>query len=448
MIVRCVLALICISILSPSSVVVRSFPASTSSASAGMCASSSSSLSSPSRGGDNFTSRPRRRLPPDVVVVESSPSHPRRPIVIGYAHDASSGKAERAILDGCDIIVWSFLHLDIDQDDDGTTTTTGGGRGGRIRTALDLDAIGRIRNAHADVIHLAAFGGWNGPHPPSSLSSSSSSGVVMTGRLWFEVFDEFNLANGDIFDGIDWDYEGHDDLSSPTSRFTLETLDAMVEFSIEAKARGYIVSMAPAESYLDPTIEVGGIDAVFSTDLDLLPRSWTHDRYGATDDDRDVVRKAGFSHAGRQCYAYVLAKAGMDTFDWISLQLYEAYSPFAHDVHRKRMVQDEALMMRIRRLVDGYTIEGLPLDDASSYEVRVPPSKLVIGIANGWADGMKFCRVDPTSIRRAYETTVAEYGRGFLGVMFWTVEEEGSGDDADDRRVTHSLRREFEYLGP
>ena len=269
----------------------------------------------------------------------------------------------------------------------------------------------------------------------------------MTGRLWFDVFDEFNLANGDVFDGIDWDYEGHDDLSSPTSRFTLETLDAMVEFSIEAKARGYIVSMAPAESYLDPTIEVGGIDAVFSTDLDLLPRSWTHDRYGATDDDRDVVRKAGFSHAGRQCYAYVLAKAGMDTFDWISLQLYEAYSPFAHDVHRKRMAEDEALMMRIRRLVDGYTILALPIDGASSYEVRVPPSKLVIGIANGWADGMKFCRVDPISIRRAYEATAAEYGRGFLGVMFWTVEEEG-GDDADDRRLTHSLRREFENLGP
>ena len=268
----------------------------------------------------------------------------------------------------------------------------------------------------------------------------------MTGKRWFEVFDDFNLSHGDPFDGIDWDYEGHDDRSSPTSRFTLETLDVMVDFSVEAKKRGYIVSMAPAESYLDPTIEVGGIDAVFSTDLDLPPRSYTYDRYGATDDDRDLVRRAGFSHAGRQCYAYVLARAGMETFDWVSLQLYEAYSPFAHDVHRKRMGQDEALMMRIRRLVDGYAITGLPLD-ASTHEVRVPPSKLVIGIANGWADGLKFCRVDPSSIRRAYETTVAEYGRGFLGVMFWTLEEEG-GDDADDRRLTHSLTREFDNPSP
>ena len=97
-------------------------------------------------------------------------------------------------------------------------------------------------------------------------------------------------------DGIDWDYEGHDDPNSPTSHFSVGTLDAMADFSVEAKSLGYVVSMAPAESYLDPTIEVGGIDAVFSTDLDLPPRSWTHDRYGATDDDRDVA-------GGRQDHA-------------------------------------------------------------------------------------------------------------------------------------------------
>ena len=85
------------------------------------------------------------------------------------------------------------------------------------------------------------------------------------------------------------------------------------------------------------------------------------------------------------------------------------------------MGQDEVLMMLIRRLVNGYAITGLPLD-ASTHEVRVPPSKLVIGIANGWADGLKFCCMDPSSIRCAYETTVTEYGRGFLGVMFCTLE--------------------------
>ena len=76
----------------------------------------------------------------------------------------------------------------------------------------------------------------------------------------------------------------------------------------------------------------------------------------------------------------------------------------------------------------------------------MPPSKIVLGIANGWADGVKFCRVDPRAVRSAYESTIAEYGRGFLGVMFWTIEEEG-GDDADDDRLAYKLIREFKDLG-
>jgi len=244
----------------------------------------------------------------------------------------------------------------------------------------------------------------------------------------------------------------------------MDTLDAMADFSIEAKSRGYVVSMAPAESYLDPTIEVGGSSAdesAFSLDLALPPRSWTFDRYGATDDDRYRVRDAGFSHAGRQCYARVLSKAGIETFDWVSLQLYEAYSPFAHDLHSKQMDQVEALMMRVRGLVDGFVVTGLPPSSSAAggatteYEVRVPPSKIVLGIANGWVDGVKFCRVDPRSVRKAYESTHAEYGRGFLGVMFWTIEEEGGGrkgeggdDDVDDDdRLAHMLSREFKDLG-
>ncbi len=80
--------------------------------------------------------------------------------------------------------------------------------------------------------------------------------------------------------------------------------------SVYAKKRGYIVSMAPIESYNDPMIEVSGIDAVFLTDLDLPPRSYTYNWYGVTNNDRDLVRRAGFYHAGRQCYAYVLARPG------------------------------------------------------------------------------------------------------------------------------------------
>ena len=370
------------------------------------------------------------------------PSPLTAPIIIGYAHDAKSGKATQAIQDGATVIIWSFLHLESTPTDDGDGDGDGGvSKGeeeyqelGTIRTDLDLEEIQNICDEYKHVIHLAAFGGWNGPHPPDTLS----------GKQWFHVFLEYNKVHGDIFDGIDWDYEGHDDLSSPTAKFTTNTLDVMVDFSVEAKKHGMIVSMAPAESYLDATIEPGSIDEQFSLDLGLPPRAWTSDRYHATDEDKELVKSRGFSHAGRQCYAYVLAKAGMDTFDWISIQLYEAYSPFAHDIYRRQMKQLDALMLRVQRLVDGYTVTNLPLESSSDYEVKVPPSKLVIGIANGWADGLKFCKVEPVAVKDAYEATMNKYGEGFLGVMFWTIEEEGKDNGS---RLTHSLNTEFQKIG-
>lgn len=358
------------------------------------------------------------------------------PIIIGYASNAKSGKTEQAIRDGANVIIWSFLHLELDDDNDTTSQQQqqkAEQADGKIGTQLDLEQIRTIRDKYEHVIHLAAFGGWNGPHPPGS----------MTGKQWFEVFLHFNKANGHLFDGIDWDYEGHDDLKSPTAKFTLDTLDVMVDFSLEAKKHDIIVSMAPAESYLDASINPGSIDGKFSLDLDLPPRAWASDRYHASAEDVELIQSKGFSHAGRQCYAYVLAKAGMDTFDWISIQFYESYSPFAHDAHRRKLDQLDALMIRIHRLIEGYKVTDLPLE-SSEYEIKVPASKLVLGIANKWADGLKVCKVESSSVKTAYESTLEKYGEGFLGVMFWTIEEEGE-DDAT--RLTHSLNREFKYLG-
>lgn len=403
-----------------------------------------------------------------MTKSSSSISSTSSPIIIGYASNPNSGKVERAIHDGASVIIWSFVHFEI------VDTTLPSSLGGRIRTSLDLDAIRKIRNSqNKEVIHLAAFGGWNGPHPPSGL----------TGTQWVDVFDEFNTIHAaniyddersQLFDGIDWDYEGHDDITSSTSQFSIETLDIVVDFSIEAKSRGYIVSMAPAESYLDSTINIGSVDGEFSLALNLPPRAWSTSS-SATDEDRTIIDNANFRHAGRQCYAYILAKAGIDTFDWISIQLYEAYSPIAHDIHRKHIDQTLALMKRIRSFVTGYTVTGLPLlldvdssssssstlsvlsheDTTTQFVVQIPLEKLVIGIANYWVDGMKFCKVNPKAIRLAYEQTMLEYnGRGFLGVMFWTVEEEGGGgaldtndDDDTEKRLTSLLNREFNNIG-
>ena len=150
------------------------------------------------------------------------------PIIIGYASNPTSGKAERAIRDdGIHVIIWSFIHMHIsnnEEEGDGNTAVP------TIQTSLDLEEIKKIRNNYEHVVHLAAFGGWNGPHPPGQL----------TGKQWFNIFHQFNIDNGYLFDGIDWDYEGHDDLDADTATFTLETFDVMVDFSLEAKIHDMI----------------------------------------------------------------------------------------------------------------------------------------------------------------------------------------------------------------
>jgi len=87
---------------------------------------------------------------------------------------------------------------------------------------------------------------------------------------------QFNEEHGFIFDGVDWDYEGHDDLDAPMATFTLQKLDIMADFSVYAKSRyRMIVSMAPTESYLDVMADKGSSDAAYSLRLDFSLRAWT-----------------------------------------------------------------------------------------------------------------------------------------------------------------------------
>ena len=104
------------------------------------------------------------------TVVEKGAPHKLRDG--GPAAVSIVGKAARAIEDGAGVIIWSFVHMKLD------------GEKGMIETALDLEEIRIIRDKYEQVVHLAAFGGWNGPHPPGKLS----------GKEWCEVFVEFMRA--------------------------------------------------------------------------------------------------------------------------------------------------------------------------------------------------------------------------------------------------------------
>ena len=258
---------------------------------------------------------------PSSTISESaidSSHNVKVPLPIGYCHNAPTEKIEEAIENGVNVIVWSFIHMDVDNSNTSTKQNP------IIRTDLPMEQIKQIKAKYKNknLIHMAAFGGWNGPHPPINENIS--------GIEWCRAFMKFNQRHENVFDGIDWDLEGHDDREAPTSRFTIEVLDIMAEFSIEAKKTyGLLVSLAPAESYLDPllhlqyekdqmihsenTKEDNEYETnTFSLRLNLFPPVWDQRVL-----DRQYIKDTGFSHAGKQCYAYVLHRAGVDTFDWI-----------------------------------------------------------------------------------------------------------------------------------
>lgn len=65
-----------------------------------------------------------------------------------------------------------------------------------------------------------------------------------------------------------------------------------------------------------------------------------------------------------------------------------------------------------------------PTAGVPSQAVRVPPSQLVIGLANGWAGGAKTILMMPADVGAAYASLQAR-GLAPRGFVFWTITEEG-----------------------
>jgi beta-glucosidase len=160
----------------------------------------------------------RRQLPPQVMI--------------GYATDCND-KVATAVRQGVNVVVWSFMEMLRTYDEEVVVAGN----------SLDFECIRQLiatldSEGFSDTVHLVSFGGWNGPHLDTSL----------TAQKWYSIWKE---RVGDIFHGIDWDLEGHDDLDSPTNVFSVECLDQMGCISRLAKDDGYIIGMAPPQSYLD-----------------------------------------------------------------------------------------------------------------------------------------------------------------------------------------------------
>ena len=355
-------------------------------------------------------------------------------VLIGYASHAYENVKKAVMEDGVNIVIWAFIdvvNLVIDADEvivnqDGMiekakisssprralmniTTTNNIQTHARIKTGLDLEKIKTLieeldEAGHSDVVHLGAIGGWNGPHLDPSLNALE----------WYRGWKE-SMASS-IFHGIDWDLEGNDNLASPYNVFTLDCLEKMVEISRLMKSDGYIVSMAPPQSYLDFNT------SNFSryVNLTVPERRWHNE----------------FNYFGCNVYAYLLAKCG-DCIDLISLQLYESFSDAAMSVFFDGMAADDYLfsfvwdhvVIRDQSVYIDFSQD--PSLEMQGQKVEIPLSKLVLGLANGWAlnsDQNKTLYVSSTECEEAY-LKLKESKHGDLtprGFMFWTIEERGS----------------------
>jgi chitinase len=288
---------------------------------------------------------------------------------------------------------------------------------------------------------MIAVGGWNSPHPSTSNSAEE---VYLNWKKW----NTETIVRPDLgfygFDGIDWDLEGNDDLSNPNNVFTMKCLDLIGKFSQMAKIDGFLVSVAPCESYIDPT-------------------QLNFDRYvNHTYPEWDIL-VPNFYYHGHNTYTYILDKYGranpsstaadatalseVDTFDWISMQLYEGYSHAEYNITILNQSVTDYLSKYVQRLTSGWTITPADhnfdiaadplhqignnnimtdINASQSYFMKVPLDKLVIGLGNGWTANPlgKFLFLSRDDIHSAY----MELSRLNIlpkGFMYWDIADEG-----------------------
>jgi len=251
------------------------------------------------------------RRPQERAPTRELPSR----LVVAYPNWGACGsQVEQAVQNGVNVVAWSFGVL---------SSTHNPVRSADITVQPDLtcvrNVVERTTQLGRPVIHLLSFGGWGTQHPEDTFSGEAYY------ESWIRLVWGHPRSDGSpLFDGLDWDFEGADDKSARTNTFSVETLDIMGTMSTLAKRDGFLVSMAPAQSYLDYG------SANFSRSLLFEDAEWEAE-FAA--EQGEGYRRPFFGYHGRNCYAYLLAACGgWHTFDFVSLQLYESFSRFGYSV--------------------------------------------------------------------------------------------------------------------
>lgn len=371
-------------------------------------------------------------LPPKSPPLLSSPGmsikRPELPsrIIVGYANwNQCDDKIIEAVQNGVNVVIWFSINLAV--------SATGEPE---ITNGPDMDCVGdvmkSIRELGLETVHLISIGGWNSPHPDTTHSAET----------WFNYWNNWNRniaarpSKGFYgFDGFDWDVEGNDTPSSVYNHFTVECLDLMGRMSQLAKSSGeYLVAMAPAESYLDPNM------ASFDRSLLHEYEEWE-------------TLQPGFAYHGLNTYAYLLDRYGnynesnhtpsicedngqddittavveKPTFDFVTVQLYEGYSHAEYATQVEKQSPVKYVTDFVKRMQIGWQIDfskDAELNYPCSRTIALESTRLVVGLANGWAGDGKFFLMYPEEVGAAY-SILEEVGEAPRGFAFWNIKDEG-----------------------
>eukprot|EP00808_Paulinella_micropora_P019717 g69830.t1 len=336
---------------------------------------------------------------------------PSGPLILSYAGcvtDNDFASLVQSGRNGINVFNWFSIVLFFNQSINKSYVESGSNLNFTC-IARVVNELERLRDSIGPTAHLVTVGGWNAPHPDSQAS-------VTEAWASFKEWNEQNKAQFAFggFQGIDWDLEGNDDLSSPLNLFTVAQLDWVGQFSQLAKSEGYIVTMVPAQSYLD--VDQG----LWSRNLTLSP-SW----------------QPSFHYAGANSYAYWLSRYGrteqdgvwVDTFDLVDVQLYETFSRASHLVVDDGMPAHIYLQSLVMSMALGYTLD-FASDPELNYNttgfIQVPPQKLTIGVTNYYTGQTnRNYWFTPTDLQTVYQN-LQRAGIQLRAFMFFHANAEGN----------------------
>ena len=147
------------------------------------------------------------------------------------------------------------------------------------------------------------------------------------------------------------------------------------------------------ESYLDPTV------STFDRSLLHNYPEW-----------ESIV--PNFNYHGMNTYAYLIDRYGKcasledttverDTFDFITIQLYEGYSHAQYNTTQLNVPSAEYVTRFVQSVLAGWEID-YSADSALNYPYRnrleISRTQLVVGLANGWAGDGKFFLMYPEQV--------------------------------------------------